>query len=1186
MKRRIEELVNGIYEYKAPEIEFSTGEIQSTVKYGEKYFGSFTIKNSEQKKMKGFLYSSNARVACEPREFSGLEPKISFDVDFSGMKAGDVLQGEFTVCTNMGEKALPFRFAIEAGRMEISEGEPLNLENFVRLAKDNYEKAYALFCSGAFGRMVEEQYPEYEALYLGLKNRSFGYESMEEFLIGAEKKDAVHFDLRESEHHFEEVVGSLQESVEIVRSGWGAFELEISSDAAFLQPSRSVISADDFLGSSYRLEYLIDPLKMHAGNNFGRITIKSARQSKIFEVTAKKMRRFGEEKELHSQKRAIECLYQDYLAFRLKRINLNTWITRAEDSFARYDQANGKDIMVRLYQAQIDFAAGQSESACTLLERLEQKHAIPNAPSVQGYYQYLTTLYDKDKKYVDYVEEKIKELYLKNQEEWLLQWVLLYLDENLIQHPSQKLEAIRRQYERGCRSRLMYLEACMVILKSPLLLKKLDSFEIQVLRFMCRNDLIDKEIVMQVADLAGRMKRYEPAMYQILCHCHSKYPSKSAVNAICSLLIKGHKVGPSYFNWYEKGVAQGLRLTGLYEYYIEAMGKERKGLLPQMVRMYFSYDNTSLGYEKKAVLYNNIIENREYDERTYESYRPAMEKFMVDQLLLGRVNRELARLYEEFLTKAMLNARMAENLSHALFTCEIRCDSEQASGVAVVHRQLYAVQMVNLSGHVANVQIYTKDAWIFVVDREGRWHAKDIPYTVEKLLNVERMFAMCRETIPDSPGFLLYACTEAQRTGQITGEKIKDFCGLLDFVDIQKSYKRRIRQDILDYYYANPKDDALYEYLHTMDRDAFADVDKGKTVELLIREGMCREAFDLVARFGPEKVALGALVRLCSRSILEREKEDDEMLLYLCHFCFSHGKYDEAVLTYLLSGYDGPVETMKKLWEAGKEFELDTMILEEKILIMLLFERIGLSDTEKIFESYRRKYGKKLLLNGYLNLMSYEYFVKDLPVEDPVFAEIERRMKQGSSTDLACRLALLKYYAGRETMDETQRELMIRILQECNTSHKCFAFFEKIEPSLLRSLQLWDRSIIEYRTNPGAKVMLTYTVENGEEGEGRERTEMMQDVYEGIFEKDFTLFYGEKLTYTICEEFDGKKTQTEERVLLPREWEKGLTEGTSRYQMINDMCRSYAEHRESQVKEQARKYLEKEMIVEHFFPVK
>ena len=50
---------------------------------------------------------------------------------------------------------------------------------------------------------------------------------------------------------------------------------------------------------------------------------------------------------------------------------------------------------------------------------------------------------------------------------------------------------------------------------------------------------------------------------------------------------------------------------------------------------------------------------------------------------------------------------------------------------------------------------------------------------------------------------------------------------------------------------------------------------------------------------------------------------------------------------------------MKELWEAGRKFELDTMLLEEKILIVLSFERMNLEDTEKIFESYRRKYGKK-----------------------------------------------------------------------------------------------------------------------------------------------------------------------------------------------------------------------------------
>ena len=145
MKRRIEELVNGIYEYKTPEVFFSCDEIRASVKPGEKFFGSFAVRNSEQKKIKGFLYSSDARVACEPRDFSGLEPRISFDVDFTGMKAGDVLEGFFTVCTNMGEKKLPFSFRLGRNKRVLPDGENLTLDTFVKLAKEDYEKAYTIF---------------------------------------------------------------------------------------------------------------------------------------------------------------------------------------------------------------------------------------------------------------------------------------------------------------------------------------------------------------------------------------------------------------------------------------------------------------------------------------------------------------------------------------------------------------------------------------------------------------------------------------------------------------------------------------------------------------------------------------------------------------------------------------------------------------------------------------------------------------------------------------------------------------------------------------------------------------------------------------------------------------------------------------------------------------------------------
>ena len=49
----------------------------------------------------------------------------------------------------------------------------------------------------------------------------------------------------------------------------------------------------------------------------------------------------------------------------------------------------------------------------------------------------------------------------------------------------------------------------------------------------------------------------------------------------------------------------------------------------------FSYENSSLDYVKKAVLYKNIIDNKGQDPKTYDSYRAAIEKYMVDQLMAG-----------------------------------------------------------------------------------------------------------------------------------------------------------------------------------------------------------------------------------------------------------------------------------------------------------------------------------------------------------------------------------------------------------------------------------------------------------------------------------------------------------------------------------------------------------------------
>lgn len=83
-----------------------------------------------------------------------------------------------------------------------------------------------------------------------------------------------------------------------------------------------------------------------------------------------------------------------------------------------------------------------------------------------------------------------------------------------------------------------------------------------------------------------------------------------------------------------------------------------------------------------------MIRNKDRDPKAYQSYRPAMEKFMVDELMLGHINEDLAFLYEMFISESLLNRRMAENLSRLLFTCQIRVEDPSIRYVLVYHEEL------------------------------------------------------------------------------------------------------------------------------------------------------------------------------------------------------------------------------------------------------------------------------------------------------------------------------------------------------------------------------------------------------------------------------------------------------------------------------------------------------------------
>lgn len=79
------------------------------------------------------------------------------------------------------------------------------------------------------------------------------------------------------------------------------------------------------------------------------------------------------------------------------------------------------------------------------------------------------------------------------------------------------------------------------------------------------------------------------------------------------------------------------------------------------------------------------------------------------------------------------------------------------------------------------------------------------------------------------------------------------------------------------------------------------------------------------------------------------------MLLSLSAYCFEKEKYNDKLLRYLLLYYEGPIENMLQVWEAARGFELDTLMIEEKILMMVLFTGSHTEGSEPVFESYAKK---------------------------------------------------------------------------------------------------------------------------------------------------------------------------------------------------------------------------------------
>ena len=1148
VRARIGQIAAGRFNGTKPILAFSEETIDLSVIEGRSEAGSFVIESTNQIKICGIVYSTNPRMECLNPHFEGEKVRIRYQFNSKGLTEGDACEGKFVIVCNQIEYSLSFCARITRLYAEASTGAVKSLDDFTRLAASNWDEAYHLFYNRNFLNTIPYDNVYERLTYEGFACARPSGQNMEEFLIGVNKKQPVSISVDKSEEIFMASKEPQSGCFTITKDNWGYTEIRLRTDCEFIKLSKPVLTHDDFIGKTYLYEYIIDASAMHAGRNFGRIYIDGVYQSFTIDITAGVRDDDGSISGIAVTKDIKECMVgimELYTSFRLKRIVTGVWANETISILNHLHALVPDEHMYELMKAQAFIINRQRQEAKWILD--DFKHSNPDKKSpIWGYYLYLMTLLEREPSYVDNMTHEVELIFYENPDSVLLFWVLLFLRDQYFDDSAGKLKDIKYWVLRGCSSPYLYIEAYYLISQDPYLIKELSVFELRILSWAVKKKALTKELagaIFEAVDLAGG---FDNRVYELLTAAYEICPEAEYVGIICSYLIKGHKNDTCFHKWFELGIENKLRLTGLYESYLITMDDRQISPVPKIIQMYFSYDN-KLPYRKLAVLYNNIIAAKETELEVYHKYRKAMGRFAMDQVQLRHIDDNLAVLYEDMLELGFINEELSAAFSDIIYTHKLIVFDKRIVRAIIYQNEMKEPQIVPVTDQCAYFELFSNDYVILFEDSRGYRYVKSISYSQQRLMDAEKYLDRCISLSPDRPQYIVSHFKNVRDYSDFTKDDLKLFKPVFYSESFSDSYKAVMGYRILKYCQLHDYEDYVRPFLQSIDFDTLQKDARKYLIDMLVSNRLYEKAYDMAMEYGIDMLAAASQVVLCENA-LKVQHVDDDFMVQLAISAFKTGKYSDLVLKYLCENYTGPTDELINLWHAADKFSISSMKLDERILEQGIYTQIEPEKISDIFLEYYKRAGNDKLILAYISLVAHGYLHSGGCKADFIFDIIEKRFIGNRTLNDACQLALLKHFAEKTDITQAELEIEDTLLKYYIYNNMYFDFFARLDYRLLEKYFLYDKAFLQYESTPGTHVVLHYSRdEDGEEFNSEDMVEM----YDGIYVKTFVIFFGELIRYYITEEHDNSIEVKESNRLtcnnIPGDNDH------SRYNLINEM---------------------------------
>lgn len=1155
MRERIHQLAGGQVDLPSPSLELLVSRIEETLAPQQNYRGDIRLTSGNGLALRGLIYSNDSRVVLLQNSFSGVSAYIPYEVQTDQMEPGTEVSGAFYLVYNGGETEVPFLFRIRQAGGE-QESMPETLESFAKLAKENPEEAKEIFERRSFSQMPWMEDMSLRAVYDGLRRALKREHLTEEFLVASGAKERVKISVSTRTREYLVNLRGVKDRIAITRSGWGDLDLVISSDADWLLLDQMRLTEEDFEENCCEIPVRILYEELHAGKNLAGIRISSAFEEFVIPIQAVKAAEGASSAARKRQRKSEELEFlKTFLSVLAEHGDRSENLDYLQYCWEEMTGDEAPTPRQKLYRAAIGLWREERQVAAMILEDVERAIQDGRREDMDAYcaFMYLTMRVSESWEQKEQLIKILRHFEEMGQGSQFQTLLLLNLDEGSVSRPREVLEQLAGYFQQGSRSPFLYLEMTRIYNRHPDIIYQMDDMTCQVLWFAAKHGFLEEETAVYISSLAGQERRGHARFVRILKKLYETYERDEILGGICSLLIKGECRGEKEFSWFARGVEKDIRLTRLYDYYLYTVPENRQEAFPREIMLYFSY-NSPRDPESQKHLYENLLRYYEDDAQMMASYQKQMRRFAVSCAQSGMIDESMAFLYDRLLELSDVDEKMARTLPDLLYAVKIRTAETSFTEAIVVYGEMEEEFSTPLHDGAAYLPMYSDRCRILFADKAGARYAMSGGETVRLMKHTEALEKRCRELAPRQLMLRLVESRRVLSAGTRTEPELRVLKRELEAREFHRQYKRELTSCVVQTAIRRrvPWEDEILQCVHYpgIPRDQ-----RLVLTRILINLGRMTEAERQVRRIGYRELPLASLEKLVSQTIQNGLFTKDELLVDMCRYLFSEGREDENVLEYLCTHFNSSSKEMVPVLVRAARQHVQLSDMPERLLGQMLFTGFeeGIDDVFAIYQNQEQVDSE--LVHAYFVVKCDGYFFRGLPTEESVFRFVEQLLQKESEDAVpeVCVLALIRYYASLEHLQEEERVLGARLLSRLVRSGKVFAWMKQLDGKIRLPEEIRCREWIEYHGEPGDHLELWIRI-LPEMGEKSLRL-LFPETTRGIYVKPVLLYAGDELQWEV-RRYTGE--------ILDQGSLQGLTSPASdgsRYAWINRMQHSVREGR-------------------------